>query len=423
MHRNRRNVPVINSSPPADPLPSPQIGPAVPHASPPLAPAEHDDDHPDEVEEADDAPQSALDKPSARPDSTMYNSLWKVVKAATKWRTGMDSQEWLSKLQKRLRASPVDTKHWIYILPLLVSKDGVAEEWIQDNIVGLDVSWNTAKILFNRHFGKADWIETQKRLYRNCLQQKNESVQVYSDRFLQLSKHLKYPDDHKFNIDNYIEGLVGPVHARMIETRVNRQVPREELWEFTSLQDTIEDAIMAESLIGWVHQALQPKTPRGSQAASTESPAPSGHKKHKRKFEQSTAGDDAKQKKQKQGKQCKFHPQSKSHTTEECRTGPKQQTTEGSATNKHSPSATATPGADRNTGEQICYRCKQPGHFANKCPNKSQSGSTAPNKYQPKMKVRQATILDQELESTTTGASPHAATPKGSRQSSQPGTY
>ena len=39
------------------------------------------------------------------------------------------------------------------------------------------------------------------------------------------------------------------------------------------------------------------------------------------------------------------------------------------------------------------------------------------------MKVRQATILDQELESTTTGASPYAATPKGSRQSSQPGTY
>ena len=61
----------------------------------------------------------------------------------------------------------------------------------------------------------------------------------------------------------------------MIESRANRQVP-EELWEFTSLQTTIEDAIMAESLIGWVHQALQPKTPRTSQSASTESPAPFG---------------------------------------------------------------------------------------------------------------------------------------------------
>jgi hypothetical protein len=77
-------------------------------------------------------------------------------------------------------------------------------------------------------------------------------------------------------------------------------------------------------------------------------------------------------------KKCKYHPESKSHTTAECKTKPNAQASGQSSPAGFSSSTPSSEPAKKNLDHIQCNKCKNYGHYANNCSNKK-SQPTAEN--------------------------------------------
>ena len=121
-----------------------------------------------------------------------------------------------------------------------VVEDDTAAEWVHTHIIDavLKPDWKKACNLFTEHFQTSDYTATLRQQYRDCKQQKGESVQEYSDRFTDICTQLGIDDSSFMSIDQFTQGLYDPI-ARRYHNFIADECARNELYQVTSLCEAI----------------------------------------------------------------------------------------------------------------------------------------------------------------------------------------
>ncbi len=250
------------------------------------------------------------------------------------------------------------------VLPRLLLKctsDLAQARWIDENIVRPSLSWEQAKLAFKSHFGQSDLKQSAEQAFFDCKQRKNESIQQYYERFIDISSRVSF--DERTIVSRFIVGLSDPLRSLWQSFQQQQRIidPLREI-ELTSMRQACDTLLQFEA-------SLPSNQSSGSHDRTTS--AHVGVKKEP---------------------SCQFHPHINSHTTQECRANPENSHSHSSSSNQKHASGSAAPAAAssssdrdhrssnmRRSGPIVCFRCDQPGHKSPACPNKPKTTPQPPN--------------------------------------------
>ena len=303
-----------------------------------------------------------------------YKLLVSMAAHRDKWTSKTIAHEFMSKLETALRQSPISPVHWIYFLPLMVSEnDRNMQDWIEATITSPNLSWNAAKAEFIAHYERADWKDSLLIKYKACIQG-HQLVQKYTDRFSALMRHLSIGDADVLNIAHYMNGLRDVIYTKLIEHRSDmRNLPLggaaaaalNATWDFVSFDYVSSKASSFENELSARDQARD-KHPAPARDHHTRAAVP----QHKRKQEHKRGpASPRKRVRVPSDLHCKWHPESQSHSTKDCRNpgGVVARTTTSTTTTR----AAATT-VDKDLSKVECYGCRKFGHYKPDCPHKDQ---------------------------------------------------
>ena len=312
-----------------------------------------------------------------------------IITSLPTWKVDQKiAQNFLARFEQILTAGGIHESQWPRLL-LYCVEDVNESTWISNNI--LDAypntikSWDQVKEIFCKHFGNHSYSLKLTSDYEACKQQKNESVQKYADRFSQLCSELSYGDNDKLVIQHYISGLSSD---NRIQYRKQLQTVKLATGGTEVKQDSLKDVIdltLALSLLDF-NSTGNSNNPSESSSQSDTKGSPTKKKSH-----------------------CKFHPDSTTHSTAQCRLNPQ------NSNNNNTTPTTDTSSGSSNENKPIkfnskgkpvkCHTCGGP-HYANdsSCPLKSII-STRGQKQQNNGAAPQATTKSNTLTSATTSSS------------------
>ena len=232
------------------------------------------------------------------------HELTAIVQALShlKWSNQMICEVFLRKLEAQLKAYTIPQVDWFRILVLLFSNDINAQDWVRANIAEADPlpSWQEAKIILTSHFETADYYELLKQQYLSCHQTTGETAQMYGDRFRYLCDQLGYSDNNEVVINHFLSRLQPKLYAEFLEFKADMQMQHDN-WLVISLHDAVKICIKLDVKSRTIQQAMSSSS---SSSSSTGSGGISSsawtQSKRARLF-------------------CRWHPNSNSHTTAECR--------------------------------------------------------------------------------------------------------
>jgi hypothetical protein len=234
---------------------------------------------------------------SSSSTSSYINS--KTVSYLPKWKTDFKQvKPFLQRFEQILIADNVHESNWPRLL--LHSVENVSEaNWIKTNIVDAFPvslsSWTQVKEVFTKHFGLHSYQTKLISDYEKCSQFKGETVQKYADRFTQLCDELSYQDDDALVIQHYIVGLLYPIQADLKKhLHLAKLANSNAAVTLDSLKSVIE-LTLDLTLFDSSNQSNAGTS--GTKDRNDNKDDNSGNKK----------------------KACKFHPDSTSHITAECR--------------------------------------------------------------------------------------------------------
>jgi hypothetical protein len=126
------------------------------------------------------------------------------------------AKPFLDQVEHRFVADGVHKSAWPGLL--LKAIPNVNESsWVNNNIVQPGIDWTTARTLFTNHFEVYAYSELLHKDYERCKQGPKESVQSYSDRFMELVSQLRYDDNNELVILQFLEGLHNSTQGRIRE--------------------------------------------------------------------------------------------------------------------------------------------------------------------------------------------------------------
>jgi hypothetical protein len=256
-------------------------------------------------------------------------------KVLPKWKSNSICHVFLSEITRALENSEIPENEWYRVFSY-VSDDHLVNDWIHRNITQPQLDFEEACDTFRKHFELAAAAELLAQEYSRCQQRVNESVQSYSDRFSNICARRNIKDEDCLAIQHFVEHLQSPIARKYRE-----QLALAKLLGHTPNVDTLSGVI--SFAIG-----LEVAT-KGLDISNT------------RNYSFTSTG---------QMKRCKFHPNATSHTTYECRMKPQQ----SNQSSRFKPNS-FTPKKSMTRSVQ-CYKCKEYGHYANKCPKRTLTYST-----------------------------------------------
>ena len=347
-----------------------------------------------------------LNAPSTPAPAAQYKLLTDMVKINPQlvWSDQQDASRFLDALESILEFSPVVQTHWITLIPMMIPGQYELERtWVRNNIMTPLLSWNAAKAAFVSHFQRGDHVDNLRWLYNDCRQTSKDTIQTYSRRFQSLAHDLGYADGDTQSIYKYISGLNFDVQQKMNTHKVTmRTIGAVPGWEFTSLTATAALALELGTPAVFTpqpqsatppplhlrHSALanpiyQSTTTSSSSSSDSSRPQTRFQRKRNATEVQGTGSEEYK---------CMYHPRSRTHTTEECRTKgnkiqrantpPKSKPPTGTPVSNVSlppsrqqqssqrQSAPAQASLPTDLSQVECYRCHQKGHYSSMCPQR-----------------------------------------------------
>ena len=265
------------------------------------------------------------------------------------WRSSAVCHVFIAELEYCLENSEVPKHEWFRVFAF-ISDDFMVVDWINRNIIKPKLNFKEACDVFRSHFESAAAADLLAREYLSCQQKLNESVQSYADRFTNICARRGIEDKDALAIEHFVEHLHSSTQ-RQYRTQVGLATANGHAPKVSTLTQVISYAI-----------ALEVAT-KGVDVGSTY---------HRQGSSSSTS----------HGKKCSFHPGSTSHTTAECRFRPKSSETRSTSFTPHAKKPNyvrpfVTAGSSFRTSSSsptvsvTCFKCKQTGHYANKCPKPS----------------------------------------------------
>ena len=271
-------------------------------------------------------PSSSSSSSSPSTASRVPTKLPKFDPAKTK----LTATEYIKKLELVFRAENFDQGRWIYGLAL--SLRGTAEKWAARTLDQHSLSWQQVREEFIAYYTHADEeMETRAKLM-SIMQEPNESIRDYAERFINLSSQLNKKNSSKSALFLFKRGL--KPHIQTHYTTAERVIAP------TTIAKAIEIAKDIE-----LSSSSKPKHGQNPNAGSAI--AKGDHRK----------------------KGCPRHPYLKPgspsfHSESDCRKLKEEKaslppTTEEKRTNPN----------PKNYPKGHCFNCGRKGHMADKCPD------------------------------------------------------
>jgi hypothetical protein len=329
-----------------------------------------------------------LNTPFTTATVDQYKLLTDMVKTNPKlmWTSESEAYQFMKGLESILQISPVLHTHWPSLIFMMIPGDfELHRTWVVNSILTPALSWNAGKTAFIGHFQRGDYLDGRRRLYSQCVQSNKETAQEYTQRFETLASQLGLADADQLSIQNYIEGLHQGIQRKLVMYKSHMRtigaggmIPNPS-WDFMSFTATTRLAIIYDN--EWMSTQQQSSLPTHLRQSSLANPvrtssssdtASSGTEQASQKKRKGKTSPTPIKRTKSDEKKCQYHPDSKTHTTEECKKKDGKQKSFSLSTPKATPPTPPDPSTpQQNMSKVRCYRCGKLGHYAIKCPERS----------------------------------------------------
>jgi hypothetical protein len=243
-----------------------------------------------------------------------------ALKSLPKWKIDFkQSRAFLDRMEQVFFASNLPSSE--FTKQLLISVTDVEEaNYIKDNIIDKGLDWAEARIVFQNHFDVFNVVEQNEAEYEKIKKLSRETVQHYSDRYLNLCSVLGIPDNDTRAIKHFVHGLDDKLQQDYKKTVNLARIVSSNNNDLTSLRKVIALIISIE-LSNQSVPSYSSSTPSSSTPPSTP-------------VRQSM---------------CMYHPKpGTKHTTAECSSNPNNHSTSTTPTRNISPTTYVSPSPNYN---------------------------------------------------------------------------
>jgi len=314
--------------------------------------------------------------PPIIPRAPSVSAFVRLAPTLPKWTREKVCRPFFKKLTLILetQAKEIPQSEWVNVFPLII-EEAAAIEWVNTNIISVNppLTWKQVEKTFTSHFQLQDYKLTLQLEYDRCKQKPSESVQLYADRFVELSSQLSRDDEDEQVIHHFISGLSSSITTKY--------------YEAVAVLEMQNPDFVVKSLGAVIHMCSRLDYSARSRISNHSSDSGSGK------------GADSFEKKLK----CRHHPKSVSHSTNDCYITKQEKGTSIPAANKP---AAPTKSADNAYPHITCSKCQNKGHYANTCPTRTQPATpAAPYSNRPPF-TNPASTTTTSKSTTTTNTKP-----------------
>ena len=108
-------------------------------------------------------------------------------------------------------------------------KENSSAEWIKSNIIDKNLSWEDSKKIFVSHFQRAEYNSLIIKKFKSCKQLPHESVQSYSDRYVDICSELDRSDNDQLVLEHYLDGLHSDIHRKFENFLAMKRVEQDDV--------------------------------------------------------------------------------------------------------------------------------------------------------------------------------------------------
>jgi len=300
-----------------------------------------------------------------------YTELQKLTSlfATLQWTPSTVCRTLLKTLKLHMITQNVAESEWPRSLMMVMSSYPSHMEWVHANIVVPGLPWKRATVVFTERFEAKDRMVSLLRELHAFSQKAGESIQAYSERYLELLADLGRPgglDD----IFLFTRGLSGGMYRQYL-LKVEMRTEFDPEFMVASVQQCADILLKLDVL----NKTVNDKVSHSATHTTGDSSSGTGALKRQREAPKTPVATPQQVRIPRtpavQGKypvgSCTNHPTLTSHTTAECSLNANAKKS-GPTPFFATPGATPASGNHNSKAHVKCFKCSKTGHYANKCP-------------------------------------------------------